>query len=274
MHEDERVNLSPVERDFLNDFNKFRNIKVEVEFADLVFKNIKQDVSSNIQEENGVFYISENVLTTADAKNKDFKELVDSVIGSTAAPVAEQQSIFSDREVNLLDLGAAIGFDEPQGDNSGLKHEIINPLGINYDTYMSELNDFKMNITGISKSLLRVSQQVNALCAAIITTQGNKFKVEYSVGMDTKGRNLMAIKNDEPIYTQLMAKNAYLFIKDSQIGIEDFDNLIKKEERTHFRGYLYFPIIFQDQDAYLFAGLKTADKNLYDYIKILTKDLA
>lgn len=84
----------------------------------------------------------------------------------------------------------------------------------------------------------------------------------------------MAVRLDAPFYTQIIEKKAFLFIKGQESGIECIDNRIKKEDRIHFSGYLYIPVKFQEKDAYLFVGLKTADRDLNDYIKILTKQLA
>jgi hypothetical protein len=92
--------------------------------------------------------------------------------------------------------------------------------------------------------------------------------------MDSKGRNLMSFRTDEPFYTQIVEKKAFLYIKTPETGIESIDNRIKKEERNQFKGYIYIPVQFQGQDAYLYAGLKTIKGKIDDYIGILTKQLA
>ena len=251
-------------------YKKNKNKILEIVYTQDLYSKSEAPVEESIKEDDGVFYISEDVISSSGPKDRNFKVLVDSVMGSKDEEESEVPSIFSDREVNLLDLGSEIDTEKGNEDEISEKGLLIEE-GIDYDFF---LEDFNMNITGISKSLLKVSQKVNALCAAILTKQGNKVKVEFSVGMDSKGRNLMAFRMDEPFYTQIFEKRAFIFVKGHESGIESLDNRIKKEDRTHFNGYLYIPVRFQGQNAYLFAGLKTADVNLDDYIKILTKQLA
>ncbi len=267
----EEVSISPAERDFLKDLESvIKKNLIEVESAESVYLKTGGPSDNSIQEEDGVFRINEKTIANSVAKDNTFKELVDSIISVEEDAEEESLSIFKDREVDLFDLGLPAEAPEKEIEQSS-DSQLFNPDGFDYDFY---LNNFSANITGISKSLLRITQKMDALCAAVFTSQGNKIKVEYSVGMDAKSRTLMFFKDTEPFYLQIIKRKQYVFIKKSTTGIDAIDSRIKKEDRVHFSGYLYIPVKFRDTEAYLFVGLKKDKGSMEEYIKILKEQLA
>ena len=135
--------------------------------------------------------------------------------------------------------------------------------GYNYDIYLS---GYKPGSIGIMKSLMRISNKMNAISSALLVKTAEGFKVGYSLGFDNLSKKALHFAKTDPVYTTLFKNNKIIFIKKQECGIDEFDRKVAREDKLYQNGYIYLPVLFLGKQAYLFFGLKDKENTFSDYI--------
>ncbi|MDA3940959.1 MAG: hypothetical protein PF693_16875, partial [Spirochaetia bacterium] len=144
---------------------------------------------------------------------------------------------------------------------------IFSECGFNYDSFRSS---FKVSNIGIIQSLMKVSHQYNAVFAGILIFDGSNWKMDHTLGFKTKSIDKFIFSKNEEFSKEIFDNKKILLYKSGKYGIEELDNKISDGDLVFMKGGFFLPIIFNQNSAYLFLGLKTIN-SIEEYIENLKK---
>lgn len=228
-----------------------------------------------IEVSDGVFKVKEEVVArTGGSENEELKSLVDSVVargGIEAPPIGELLSI----PAVELSFGGVVQSGGQEAERArGLpisrrtrrsreRRVMLTQNGFDYDSFRVE---FKSNNIGIMKSLMRLSQKVDAIYAALLVPKDGGLVAEYSLGLDDRIVSTLRFDSRDAVLMNIFSQKQLVYIKIPKTGIHEFDSKIGSKDIRFMKGAIYLPAVFDSKPAYLFFGLKTTEPPIQDYM--------
>ncbi len=204
----------------------------------------------------GVLQVDEETVRSGGSgEDNAFRSLVDSVVSGDAAagkgseergdgPAQARRRRAEPRAVRLTDEG----FD--------------------YGAFRS---GFKAGAIGVMKSLMRVSQNADAIYAAILLPSEGRLVTEYSLGLEQRTASTLTFDERDPVYVEFLAKRRCLYVRIPTTGLGEFDRKISPKDLRFMQGSIYLPILLDGASGYLFFGLKDTTPAFPDYVaRVLT----
>ncbi|MCK5675071.1 MAG: hypothetical protein KAH95_16950, partial [Spirochaetales bacterium] len=222
-----------------------------IELADLKSNPGLDHIEETIKMEDGIFQIKDDVFSNKiKPKDESLKELVDSVSNIPSHDEEEYVNI-----LDILDIDLPISNSSSQNEQSTIKNKssVFSENGFNYDSYRFH---FKKSNIGIVQSLMKISQQFDAVFAGILSYSDSSWKMDHTLGFNQKSiDNFIFFKEDE--FTQeVFNKNKILIFQSGKHGIKEVEEKLFDGDLAYMKGGLFIPIIFKELSAYLFLGLK------------------
>ena len=223
--------------------------------------------------EGGLFQVSEETVRRAPtSENSEFSTLVDSVV--SAAPSAEggdeigRLLAIPTVELTLEGMvsrspGAGRLGEGQHRQRSAALNDVMTTEGLRYDAIRAH---FRSSNLGVMKSLMRASQTVEAIYAAILLPTGEGLTTHYSLGLDERTASTLAFSANDPVYVHLLSKKRLIYIRVPATGVPAFDDKLSAKDIRFMRGSIYLPIVFEGTGGYLFFGLKDTSRSVQDYI--------
>ena len=223
-------------------------------FAEIkTFESQSEQIDSKqaVSMADGVFQINDEVYnTTSIPDNFELKELVDSV-----SPSKENKA--DNEYVNILDL---VDVDLPFFGSKNVKPKKRKPDGdifidsrYNYDRFRSK---FKKNNIGIVQSLMKITQEFDAVFGGLLVFGNNGWRMEHSLGFNGKSVKRFIFSSDEDFSREIFEKKKYFLLKRGKSGIDEVDSRLFEGDLSYMRGSLFIPVLFNKNPAYLYLGLK------------------
>ena len=225
-----------------------------------------------VEADDGVLQIREEVMhSEPKGDNQAFKQLVDAVVsGEEAASDNGSLGLFPIPSVELAVEGMTPKR-EPPIPSGGQAYRGAKQAsgamsvkdGFNYDQFRSS---FKPGAIGTMKSLMRVSQNADAIYAALLLDRNGGLAAEFSLGLDQRTMASFVFGPTEPIYTELFLRKRIVYLRTAATGLPEFDAKILSKDLRFMKGSLYLPVVFEEKPAYLFLGLKDTTHDVRDYL--------
>ncbi len=226
-------------------------------------------IEEAVSMEDGIFQINDNLYNSNKApKDEKLQDLIESVSSETDEDEDEEDDGF----VNFLDiLNIDLPLNNKGSENSdkviGQKTSIFSESGFNYDSFRSS---FKVSNIGVIQSLMRVSQQFDAVFAGLLVLDGGNWKMDHSLGFNPKTMDKFVFSENEEFCKEIFANKKILLYENGKYSIDEIDSKIIDGDLAFMNGGFFLPIIFNQKSAYLFLGLKTV-KSIKEYIDYLQK---
>jgi len=236
-----------------------------------------------IEVSEGVFQIKQEVVArTSEGGNEELKSLVDSVVArggsGTEAPAIGDLLSIPTVELTFDQLAEEPSEVEKEAhrnilaprllDRERAARVMLTKNGFDYDSYRTE---FKSNNIGIMKSLMRISQRVEAIYAAILVPRAEGLAAEFSLGLDDKTVKTLRFSSTDAVLLHLFSQNDLVYIRIPKTGIPEFDSKIDEKDLRFMKGTIYLPIVFDGKQGYLFFGLKNTSRTIQDYMLRIIK---
>ena len=235
--------------------------------------SMRLDEPEAVGVEGGLFKVREEVVRgTAAAEDSDFSSLVESVVSPPSAAAGEDEigRLLAIPTVELTFDGMASRPRGIGGHGDGQRRaraaaisDVITAEGLRYDAIRAH---FRSSNLGVLKSLMRASQSVEAIYAAILLPSGGGLSALYSLGLDERTAAILAFASDDPVYVNLLSKRRLIYIRVPATGVPAFDDKLSAKDMRFMKGSIYLPIVYEGSSGYLFFGLKDTARSIQDYI--------
>ncbi len=249
-----------------------------------VYGLIPEAAAAVIEEKDGIFTISENIISEGreEGLNRDFKKLTDDVLGVEKKKKEDTSTIedlFSFSDVDLsLDLSIhhedTAGSEEKDdhGSTGGKKtlHAAFTEEGLNIDILFEIME--KSNIPPI-KGLMRLSKAVDAVYLGVLVYDNGAFKPDITIGLDSESIQSFSYFVNEEIVRYVMEEKNYLYGKNKSIELPAFKPKLSENDKRHLQNYLFIPGVYKNIDGMLFFGFKNGVQSIQIFInKLFSSD--
>jgi hypothetical protein len=135
-----------------------------------------------------------------------------------------------------------------------ISHKIVvTPKGIDYDRYLKQLS-VKADDIAVIKSLITISKRLDSTCAGILIFDGNNYKLEYSVGLQDKTKDMLKFSENNP-YSSIFFNNRVAFILNIPTDqVQSLRGLFFDYDRRFLQGLVFLPVFFKQKECFIFLG--------------------
>jgi hypothetical protein len=256
-----------------------KNGKIEIygtnDIGNLVGEEENEAISS---DEEGVPTIKEEVFGEGPPpQNKELQDLVENVEKKEKEDTEALSigDLFSDEEVDLAFseeemFSTSSQKEEKYKERLAADAESITACftnnGFNFDAIVKKYSHDQM---GLMKALLSVSRETSAVYAAIMIPKDDVYTIDLSVGLDDVSISSFRINRNEDFYKEFLEKRKSVFLKTSLSVFKALANKMSQIDEKYANSFVFIPVVYDEQDAYLFLGLKSEDTSM----KRLASDL-
>ncbi len=235
--------------------------------------SMRFDQPEAVGVEGGLFKVREEIVRGApSAEDSDFSSLVESVVSPPQAVAGEDEfgRFLAIPTVELTFDGMASRSRAVSGTGEGRRRtraaaiaDVITVEGLRYDAIRAQFRTSKL---GVMKSLMRASQSVEAIYAAILLSAEGGLSTVHSLGLDERTASTLAFPSDDPVYVHLLSKRRLVYVRVPATGVPAFDDKLSAKDIRFMKGSIYLPIVFEGSSGYLFFGLKDTSRSIQDYL--------
>jgi hypothetical protein len=229
--------------------------------------------------EDGVFQVSDSVVRGGQtSRKKEFKELVEEVLSEDDQKADLASGNLGGGIDSLLGMDADIpDFADILGDGDSTemsvsssspadKSSLFDETSFLFDTFLSR---FKSGTIGLMKSLMKISQKLGAMYAAILTEQDDAWSIDYSIGFNRKSMETFKFGNDEPIVAEVFKARLFATVFLGERPVSYFHMKMCEDDRKYSKGMVFIPIIYEGKESYLFVSLRRPEPRIETLVEKL-----
>ncbi|HOV63881.1 MAG TPA: hypothetical protein PLG43_08390, partial [Spirochaetia bacterium] len=218
----------------------------------------------------GVFSVRDELLKVKETEVGDqkFRKLVDEVLkGEEKGSGSEGiENIIGVKAVELSDFAGAPAAEEEPAKPTVKGNLVVTEDGIDYDSY---LLGFKAGSIGVLRSLMKVSQKMNGMYAALFGFHDGFWKPDYSLGMDLGNLSTFVFGEKDGLTEDIFGSRMVIYIKTNTTGLKVLDEKLSKSERMYMKGSMFIPVRYNGLSTCLFIGLKDHTLSVEQYFERL-----
>ncbi len=123
---------------------------------------------------------------------------------------------------------------------------------------------------GFIQSLMKISQQLEAVFAGLLVLDNSKWRLDHALGFNQITIDNFVFSENDDFSKDVYNQKKILLFKKGTSGMVEIDKKLQDDDISYMKGSLYLPIVFKGESAYLILGLKVV-KTIQEYIKKLQK---